>query len=415
MSKSNEYAIESVVLTSTTGKETEIKDLIISVDFYESLLSPYIKCELTISDATNLIEVIPIIGQEHVKLVIKDSNINNKITREFYVASVQNYFRANAQSSMYVLKLVTPEYMMNSLLLVSQAYTGQISKSVEAIVRDYLKSKMKVNEESNGEYKVIIPNWNPFKAIEWLSRRGLTARGYPYAFYETLIDGYHFESYETIFNKKVVTKYTHRGNNATKDDAEQTSAMLSTALKYEIVEMSNTGKHILRGTFGSGMHIVDHANRSYKFATYDYDKDFQNKPRMEKYPYIADQFKVNNKKISEYAAQHGIQYKNSLAFENLNNYNNLSEFTKLEADPLVAQMSLVKLNATIKGRSDLTVGKVIDFEVEQNKPVAGNTTKNANLFLTGKYVVENIHHKMEDGKYVMIVDIIKESLGREVK
>ena len=125
--------------------------------------------------------------------------------------------------------------------------------------------------------------------------------------------------------------------------------------------------------------------------------------------------KINNKKISEYAAQHGIQYKNSLAFENLNNYNNLSEFTKLEADPLVAQMSLVKLNATLKGRTDLTVGKVIEFEVEQNKPVAGNTTKNANLFLTGKYVVENIHHKMEDGKYVMIVDIIKESLGREVK
>ena len=149
MSKSNEYSIESIVLTSANGKETEIKDLIISVDFYESLLSPYIKCELTISDATNLIEAIPIIGQERVKLIIKDSNINNKITREFYVASIQNYFRANAQSSMYVLKLVTPEYMMNSLLLVSQAYTGQISKSVEAIVRDYLKSKMKVNEASN--------------------------------------------------------------------------------------------------------------------------------------------------------------------------------------------------------------------------------------------------------------------------
>jgi len=416
MSTQFEYSIESVSLTSSTGKDYQIKDLIVGIDIFESLASPYIKCELSIVDAANMIESIPIIGQEYVKMSLKDLNTNTKIQREFYIASIGNYTKGNSQTAMYVLKLVTPEYMMNSLTAVSQAFTGPISKAVETVVKDYLKSKMKVSETSVGDYKVVVPNWNPFKAIDWLTRRGSSAKGYPYTFYETLVDGYHLESYESIFNKKPFNKYVHRGNNTSKDDASQKSAMMNTALRYDIIEMSNTGKNILRGAFGSGMHVVDHGNKSYKFLTYNYDKDFVKKPRMEKYPYIADNFKVNNKKITEYTATQTLQYKNALAFENnLNNYNNLTEFTRLEGDPLVQQLGLVKINMTVKGRSDLSVGKVIEFEVERNRPVSDNTPKNANEYLSGKFIVQNIHHKMEDGKYYIMMDVVKESLGRKVK
>ena len=416
MSTKFEYSIESVLVTSSIGKEHEIKDLIVGLDFYESLSSPYIKCEMSIIDAANMIELIPLIGQEKVKLHIKDLNTGNVIKREFYIASVQNYVKGNAQSAMYVLKLVTAEYMMNSLVLVSQAFTGPISNSITTIVKDYLKSSV-VAEQSLGDYRVIVPNWNPYKAIDWLGRRATSAKGYPFAFYDTLKDGMSFESYEKIFGKTVFNKYVHRGNTNAKDDADQKAAMMNTALQYDIIEMSNTGKNILRGAFGQGMHIVDHANRSYKFVTYDYEKDFKKKSRLDKFPYVSDKFTVNNKKISEYDAIHTIAYKNSLANDsaNLNNYNNKVEFTKLETDPFMAQLGLVKISMTVKGRTDLTVGKVIEFEVERNRPVSSNTSKNSNEYLSGKYVVQNIHHKMENGKYYIVMDVIKESLGKKVK
>lgn len=416
MSTKFEYSIESVLVTSSVGKEHEIKDLIVGLDFYESLASPYIKCEISIIDAANMIELIPLIGQEKVKLHIKDLNTKNVIKREFYIASVQNYVKGNAQTAMYVLKLVTAEYMMNSLVLVSQAYTGPISNSIKSIVKDYLKSTV-TTEQSLGDYKVIVPNWNPYKAIDWLGRRATSSKGYPFAFYDTLKDGMMFESYEKIFAKIVFNKYVHRGNTNAKDDADQKAAMMNTALQYDIVEMSNTGKNILRGAFGQGMHIVDHANRSYKFLTYDYEKDFKKKDRLDKFPYVSDKFTVNNKKISEYDAIHTVAYKNSLAHDsdNLNNYNNKVEFTKLETDPFMHQLGLVKISMTVKGRSDLTVGKVIEFEVERNRPVSGNTSKNSNEYLSGKYIVQNIHHKMENGKYYIVMDVIKESLGKKVK
>lgn len=412
-----EYSIESVVITSSTGKEYEIKDLVLGVDFYESLSSPYIKCELSIVDAAGMIETIPIIGQEKVKLIIKDLNTNNVIKRDFYAASIKDYNKANTSSAIYILKLVTPEYMLNSLKLVSQAYTGPISQSVSNIVKQYLSSDIKNLENSNGDYKVIIPNWNPYKAIDWLSRRAISSKTYPFAFYETLKDGLVFESYETIFNKPTFNKYTNRDNTASKDDADNKAALMNTALQYSIEELSNTGKNILRGTFGQGMHVIDHGNKDYKFIKYNYDEDFKKKDRLGQFPYVNEKFTVDNKPISEYDAVHTVAYKNSLAFDsaNLNNYNNKVEFTKLEVDPFVYQMGLVKINMTIKGRTDISVGKVIEFEVPKNNPTVHNTNKIANEYLTGKYVVQNIHHKMEQGKYFIVMDVVKESLGKKAK
>ena len=50
----SDYSIDSVVITNVNGAEYEIKDLVIGVDIYESLSSPYIKCELAIADAANM-------------------------------------------------------------------------------------------------------------------------------------------------------------------------------------------------------------------------------------------------------------------------------------------------------------------------------------------------------------------------
>jgi len=416
MSVKFEYSIESVIITSSSGKEFEIKDLVTSVDFYESLFSPYIKCEIAIIDAAGMIETIPIIGQEKIHLSIKDLNTNINIKRDFYVASIQDYNKANTSTSIYILKLVTPEYMLNSLTLVSQAYTGNISTSISNIVKQYLNGEVKKLEQCVGDYRVIIPNWNPYKAIEWLSRRGISSKTYPYVFYETLNDGLIFESYETIFAKPTFNKYNNRDNTPTKDDAENKAALMNTALDYSIEELSNTSKNILRGAFGQAMHVVDHANRSYKFLTYDYDKDFKRKNRLSKTPFINENFKVNNKKINEYTSTHNIAYKNPLAFEtnNLNNYSNNVEFAKLETDPFIYQMGLIKINMTVKGRTNLSVGKVIEFEVPKNNPIVHNTNKVANEYLTGRYVVQSIHHKMEEGKYHIIMDIVKEALEKKV-
>jgi hypothetical protein len=109
--------------------------------------------------------------------------------------------------------------------------------------------------------------------------------------------------------------------------------------------------------------------------------------------------------------------KNSRAFDgkNVNNYNNEGEFTKLETDPFVYQLTLNKINMSVRGRVDLSAGKVIEFAVDRNKPSVYGSTKDENEYLTGKYLVMNVHHKMSSGKFVTIMDVVRDSLGKKVK
>jgi hypothetical protein len=315
-----------------------------------------------------------------------------------------------------VLKLVTPEYLYNGISTISQAYSGRISDIVKKVIKNYLKYDIKNIEDSLGDYRVIIPTWTPYKALDWLLKRAKSKSNYPYVFYDSLYEGLTFESYESIFSKDIFNKYVHRGGSVAKDDADQTGAMRNTALQYDIESMSNIGKNIMAGNFGRGMHIVDHAKRSYQFLMYDYLKDFKKRPRLSKAPYVVDTFKVDGKSLNEFDAIHIMNYKNSLANEDgLNNYSNEVEFTRLENEPFLGQIGLVKLNMTVKGRVDLSVGKVIDFEVERNRPTSIGNNKNSNEYLSGKYIVQNIHHKMEEGKYYIILDAVKESLGKKVE
>ena len=109
--------------------------------------------------------------------------------------------------------------------------------------------------------------------------------------------------------------------------------------------------------------------------------------------------------------------KNSQAWgtETYNNYNNEAEFTKLETDPYIYQLGLTTLNMVVRGRTDLTPGQIIEFEVDRDRPSIHGSTKDINEYISGKYLVMHVHHKFVDGKYSIIMDVVRDSLGKKVK
>ena len=403
------------MLFRSTGEVKEFKDLISGIDIYESLLSPYIKAEITVVDSANLLESTPIIGQEKIELTVIEGN--NIIRRVFYVGGVSNFIRANNQSAMYVLKLITPEQLLNSLLLVSQSYKGTIDSTIENIVKTYLQSKIVLKEPSVGNYGVIIPNWNPFHAIDWLSRRAINSGKMPFAFYETWQNGFMFESYETMFKKKTYNRFVHKGGTTAENDADNQAASYNVAFDYDLRDFGNTYKNTLRGAFGAGMWTVDISTKTYKFLEYKYDEDFKKKKHLAEKEFLNPDFKIGGRKISDYPAVHYMVNKNSKAFgkKQINNYNNEAEFTKLETDPFVYQLTLNKINMSVRGRADLCPGKIIEFAIDRTKPTVYGNTTDENEYISGRYLVLNTHHKMASGKFVTILDVVRDSLGKKVK
>lgn len=408
-----DYSIESVYVTSSTGEVNNIKDLVTGISVYESLNSPYIKVEMDVVDAANFLELSPIIGQEKVEISMIQNTV--KIKKVFYIAGISNYIRANNQSSLYTIKLITPEQMMNSLVLVSQAYSGNISSAIKNIITTYLKSKINLIEETNGNYSVIIPNWNPFQAIDWLVRRAMDTKQTPFVFFETFVDGFQFKSYTSLLKQKVYNKFVHKGGNPGESDAEATKASYNVAIEYDLRDYSNTYKNNLRGAFGSGIHLVDIATKKYNLLKYDYLQDFKKKEHLDKQPFINDKFKVDGKSINEFDAVHQTVNKNTMSFGIINNYNNEAEFTVMESNAYVNQMTLIHMNLLVRGRLDLTPGKIIEFEVDRDKPSIYGNTKDINEYISGRYLVVNVHHKFSMGKYHVLMDCARDSFGKKIK
>ena len=114
---------------------------------------------------------------------------------------------------------MSEEYIKSMQKRVCRRYRGLNSDSVKDIVRKYLGyGKDLFIEETKTTNSVMIPNWTPFEAINFLASRSMSAAvdeietdapeqyqnptGSFYVFYERINEGWRFESIESV-------SYTH--------------------------------------------------------------------------------------------------------------------------------------------------------------------------------------------------------------
>ena len=57
------------------------------------------------------------------------------------------------------------------------------------------EAKITAEEPTAGTFKVIIPNWTPYGALKWLTRRARAEDNSPFYLFNTLFDGMQLKSY----------------------------------------------------------------------------------------------------------------------------------------------------------------------------------------------------------------------------
>ena len=62
------YELDAATLYDVNGGATDIKNVIVEFNIYESMFQPFVTGNLIINDATNLLNSLPIVGQEELEL-----------------------------------------------------------------------------------------------------------------------------------------------------------------------------------------------------------------------------------------------------------------------------------------------------------------------------------------------------------
>jgi len=229
------------------------------INFYEDIDTPIVSGDITLSDAVGIVEATPILGEEILEVSFSTAGAtplplsadgNNDppndavIVNRFRIHRVDPPTTGNQNFRSIKLHFVSDLVVKNEQIEVQKSFKGTANfpKTISDIARSiYYDSFCMGNNPTRKEFKVEptkslysvhIPNWTPFKAIEYLASKAESAssdaNGAHFVFYETL-KGYRFVSIETLmkggfrnyeqvtaddveFQNKVGFKYTEHSN-----------------------------------------------------------------------------------------------------------------------------------------------------------------------------------------------------------
>jgi hypothetical protein len=212
--------IEEVVLykfgynpISLTNDFINIAPQTLEVNIFDSIFSPVVRAEIVVNDAIGLFTNFPLTGEEIVKISIKNDDYSRT---EFFVIDLIKEIEISDDNRVatYNMNLVSMESWANARRTVQKAYNMPLMEAAGEIYNEYIIKELKkilpyyepkpFNEGLSDESTklTIIPNLNPFAAINMLAKLIEPAKDSPltsYMFYQN-VDGYHLKSLQEMFD-----------------------------------------------------------------------------------------------------------------------------------------------------------------------------------------------------------------------
>ena len=230
-----DFELLKLTLTSpnrAVGGYIDLKGAWSNLNIYEDVFANSLTGSIQITDAIGLMETIPIIGEETIHVHIRTRGFKKErgnsttvipgpfqgsesegvINLKFRVIKLTDLNKLNDGMISYTLHLVSEEYIINLKSKVMKSSLDprsfeprRISVIIKSLYTQFFKrgriAKKIFIEPTKNPSSLVIPNYPPFKAFNFLASRAVSAGehavGSNFLFYET-VKGFFFVSLETL-------------------------------------------------------------------------------------------------------------------------------------------------------------------------------------------------------------------------
>ena len=167
----NEIVIKSV----SVDRSIDITNMVDSFNLFEDIFTNTLTGNMSIGDTANLISNFPIVGHEEVLITMGTPNIERVKTKKFRIYNVTDVNSPNIGMRRYNIHLLSDEFFMNLKSSVSRSFPKSTTSTIaEKIFRTDLESDKDFDiEKTQNAYDIVIPNWKPFDAMNWLAKRSM--------------------------------------------------------------------------------------------------------------------------------------------------------------------------------------------------------------------------------------------------
>jgi len=443
-----DYGLTSMTLINHDGDAIDIKYLVQEINIYESIYNNSITGTVVITDAIDLIGNLPIQGTERLEFKLRTpgtSEPEHIIDCTSETGHPVNIFKVSHKQQLdehmqrYILHFCSREFLRNMRTRVSKSYNGTLDTMAAAILGDKngLDSRKTITtQKTRNQDKIVIPNKQPFDAIDMLCKRALAdnSKSVGYYFYETT-KGYQFRSWESMcvdangLKRKpkqvfeVKTMNTQPKNlNLVDRKQQKTDSIMDAYSSVEEYKFLNQGHDVTvntqLGTYGHRVITHNIFSKSYKIDDYHYHNRFSESKHLDgnNPAIVASPVDYDNNSISDYpesrvSLQSTTQYAHG---EKTGNFGTDVENDGIFEGARISQSNQVvagtRLEMTVKGQSFLSAGDVIDFKLRAVD--SANPAGVEDRQYSGLYIITAIRHQVTNKEYKMILECSKDSVRK---
>ena len=452
---------QAVLKNVDSSISVDITRQVIDFSIYEDIFSPTLYGDITIKDATNLLNGepqlgntigFPIVGEEYIEVTYSIAG-QDDVFRRFAVYAIKNIsFDKNLKIRNYILQFCSEEHLIDATTLVQKSYISPISDMVKDVLVNYLRVDDSVPNGKNkkiyriqptkGQQQIVVPRLSPLETLNLFARRSIAEKLFEsgtYLFFENK-NGFNFCDIEYLIQAgrqnrtKNVDAYTYYHRNPSAGE-EVTPSNPKPANSYKTV-MNIKQKHkfdtiekIKNGYFESEIIVFDLTDRTIDTSVYkflDKYKDFNalGNPNVEPpsnnvYPENSLDFikNVTQEPSSPPKKFFGIfnfnkdapaPGKHTKTFLIPND--NTKEPTYLNdiyvnRSSYMTRLAQNMYTVDTYGDTAIGAGDVITLELPE---IQGSTTDPPNdKYLSGYFLVASIHHKFTPESYHTTFDLYK--------
>ena len=220
LSYASSLILRECTITTVDGETLDITDLVVRLDYFESISLPTIEANLDLVDTgSNIISSLPIQGYEDIKFTIAmmgEDDGEYEEEYEFKVFRIHSRYMAE-RFQKYSLGLISKEALINETQKVTTILTGKPDGIARTLLTDNLQTSKEIfTDPSLFKIRFLPGKKTPFSIIESMRKKSVadesgkksgasTSTGEfqkasgsaGYYFYENK-DGYHFNSIDRL-------------------------------------------------------------------------------------------------------------------------------------------------------------------------------------------------------------------------
>jgi len=295
-----EINLEYLRIFSSEGVRADLSSIVVEINLFEDIFSTSFTGNIILVDTLNIIEKLPILGQEYIELKCSTPQVNPTketiIEKRFILHSIVARENISSGAQSYSLDIATEDSIRNLKTRVSKSYTDSIDNIVLDVLKNQLGSSQDLNiGPTSGIRKIVSPNVHPYTLINMLKKEAVADMGLnlpPHFLFFENKNGLNFISLESLYMRGTVAKL-HAGDKNSDDD------YLTRRHNIDDTKIAQSNKRILSHSFGNnndltvnivggmlGSNLITHDiyNKSYKTYNYDYFRDFDKHERVEGNP-----------------------------------------------------------------------------------------------------------------------------------